>query len=182
MSDLPVKKTKADYFPEAHPQEYREWAYQLWAFVCDQKATRVAERIANPEPDDPIEPREISARTIREWAKSEKWLERVEKDMKAIAPGIHQRVTTTIVAGSIEAADYLRQLINDETAEPKFRLDAAKTFLDRAGHLPWTRPSDNSKPVGPTRDYSESFAGKSTDDIVKHLFGTFTDKKGDPGE
>ena len=162
-----------DEFLKPYPEEYREWAFQLWFLLYDQNSAKVADRINNPQPDDPIvdvrDPREIKSRTIRKWAQTYKWAEQAQQRFKELAPGIHERVITTMAAGSIEAADLLRHVVNDEDADTKYRVDAAKTILDRAGHLPFNRPSDDSRPQGPSRDYSGSIAGKSTEDIIRFL-------------
>lgn len=157
---------------EPHPPEYREIAYEIYAFLADQNATKTANRINNPLPHDEwaAPEREIPARTIRAWAKTGKWSERAAKAFREIAPGIHAQVDQSIVAATVEAASYLRDLINDPEEDTKFRLDAAKTILDRGGHMPWVRPNDDSKPRGPVRDYSESIAGKTTDDLLALLF------------
>lgn len=160
---------------EPYPQEYRDFGFELWAFVYDRNAAKVADRLNNPLPEDPTyavkDERQISPRTIRKWADTKHWLEKAEALFKEIAPGIHNQAFATILASSTEAAAYLRHVINDESIDAKFRIDAAKTMLDRSGHMPFIRPSDDSKPVGPSRDYSGAIAGKSTDELLADILG-----------
>jgi hypothetical protein len=52
---------------------------------------------------------------------------------------------------------------------------AADSLLDRAGHLPWIRPSDNSLLPGPQEDYAHVIAGKSVDELLAIAMGTTVD-------
>src|SRR5690606_25705779 len=91
-------------------------------------------------------------------------------------PGIHNQVSQSIVAASVESAAYLRSVVNDPNEQTKFRVDAAKTILDRAGHLPFVRPKDDTKPLGPQKDYSEAIAGKSGDALLALILGGESEK------
>jgi hypothetical protein len=48
---------------------------------------------------------------------------------------IHTEVRRKLVAGAPIALSVIERLVKDETTPPKIRLDAAKTLLDRAGHI-----------------------------------------------
>lgn len=48
---------------------------------------------------------------------------------------IHTEVRRKLVAGAPIALAVIERLVKDETTPPKIRLDAAKTLLDRAGHI-----------------------------------------------
>lgn len=161
---------------EAHPKEVRALAYEIWAFLCDHNATKTAERLNNPGPHDEWEApeREVSRRTISAWAQRDNWAEKAAKSFREVAPGIHSQVSQSLVAASVESAAYLRSVVNDPGEQTKFRVDAAKTILDRAGHLPYVRPKDDTKPLGPQKDYSEAIAGKSGDDLLALILGGST--------
>src|SRR5690606_3603376 len=113
----------------------------------------------------------LSRRTISAWAQRDNWAEKAAKSFREVAPGIHNQVSQSIVAASVESAAYLRSVVNDPNEATKFRVDAAKTILDRAGHLPYIRPKDDTKPLGPQKDYSEASAGKSGDDLLALILG-----------
>lgn len=153
----------------------KEIAYQLWAYVCGQNATKTARMLIDgpgdaEDADRPPFP-DISPRTVRDWVTRYNWAERLDRDMKLIAPAIHSRITHELIVGSVDAVTYARQVVTGEIEADKVRLDAAKTFLDRAGFMPWVRPSDNARPTGPTRDYSESAAGLNEQELLDRLFG-----------
>jgi phage terminase small subunit len=52
-----------------------------------------------------------------------------------VLAAIHTEVRRRLVAGAPIALSVIERLVKDETTPPKIRLDAAKTLLDRAGHI-----------------------------------------------
>jgi hypothetical protein len=52
-----------------------------------------------------------------------------------VLAAIHSEVRRKLVAGAPIALSVIERLVKDETTPPKIRLDAAKTLLDRAGHI-----------------------------------------------
>jgi phage terminase small subunit len=52
-----------------------------------------------------------------------------------VLAAIHNEVRRKLVAGAPIALAVIERLVKDETTPPKIRLDAAKTLLDRAGHI-----------------------------------------------
>lgn len=52
-----------------------------------------------------------------------------------VLAAIHTEVRRRLVAGAPIALAVIELLVKDETTPPKIRLDAAKTILDRAGHI-----------------------------------------------
>ena len=52
-----------------------------------------------------------------------------------ILAAIHTEVRRRLVAGAPIALAVIERLVRDDTTPPKIRLDAAKTLLDRAGHI-----------------------------------------------
>lgn len=165
MTDLPMVPDMRD----------EEVAFEVWLYLAGRNATRTAEILS--QPPGPMEqfdrqPKQIPARTVRDWVKRHNWEIKAEQRLKEAAPGIHARVVQETVIGSLQSIQHLRDVVEGKVeASDKVRLDAAKSILDRAGHLPWTRGSDGSLPSGPTRNYAESVAGKSTEEIKKLLFG-----------
>lgn len=152
----------------------KQWTYEVWAMLAGRNAAKTSRILAEPpgeneESDRP--PMEVPARTIRYWVQAYHWEDRIEREFKRLFPGIHQHVHQEIMVGTIESVDYARKVVRGEVEADKVRLDAAKTFLDRGGHLPYVRPSNDSKPLGPTRDYAESAAGLTPDELMQKLFG-----------
>jgi hypothetical protein len=169
----------SDNLPAVYDE--KDVAYQIWAYLANRNATRTAEIMkAEPGPgedsDRPPYPN-VSARTIRDWVTRLNWHERLERDIKTVAPGIHAHISQEILVASVHAIVLARDIVEGKVeASDKVRLDAAKTILDRAGHMPWVRPSDNSRPSGPVRDYSESAAGMTPDELAARLFGPKPDQ------
>lgn len=52
-----------------------------------------------------------------------------------VLAAIHSEVRRKLVAGAPIALSVIERLVKDDTTPPKIRLDAAKTLLDRAGHI-----------------------------------------------
>jgi hypothetical protein len=52
-----------------------------------------------------------------------------------VLAAIHTEVRRKLVAGAPIALSVIERLVKDEATPPKIRLDAAKTLLDRAGHI-----------------------------------------------
>ncbi len=52
-----------------------------------------------------------------------------------VLAAIHTKVRHRLVAGAPIALAVIERLVTDDTTPPKIRLDAAKTLLDRAGHI-----------------------------------------------
>lgn len=170
MTDLPAEI----------PDE-KEIAFQVWAFLAGRNAARTAEILASPPGEMEQfnrEPVEIPARTIRDWVHRYHWHEKAEQRLKEAAPAIHNQVVQETIIASLQSIQHLRDIVEGKVeASDKVRLDAAKSILDRAGHLPWTRNNDGSIPTGPTRNYAESVAGKATDDLLAIIMGESPDEE-----
>lgn len=164
MSNLPATTGKG------HPGY--EHARQIWTYIAGGNAEKTARILSQPPGEKEDSDRDaipVPARTIREWATRFGWAEQADRDLKDFAPGVHNHVTREIVAGGIHAIEYLRDVVSNPTVEDKVRLDAAKTLLDRGGHMAWTRPKDNSRPIGPTKDYDASVAGLTAEELMARL-------------
>lgn len=164
----------------------KQWAYEVWALLADQKANKAARLLAEgPGEDEDSErpPLAIPARTIRYWVEHENWEERIERDSRAIFPSIHARVHRMNMVNSIKAAERLGEILRGEIAvSDKVLMDAIKTTQDRTGHMPYVRNSDNTAHAGPQRDYSESVAGLNEDELLAELLKSATRRlpEGDP--
>lgn len=176
--------------PAPTDPEIVERAYELWAFIYTRNCEAVARHFTRTEerekPDGTKEQVkvgdevfgvvDIAARTIRSWEQRDKWAERVETEMRRLTPSMWRTVHTSIVQGSVEAARFNRDVVsgryNDWDARHLAIMQrAADSLLDRAGHLPWTRPSDNSKLPGPQEDHAQLIAGLSTDELRAMALG-----------
>lgn len=169
------------------PAEVKELAFELWYLkfhrnmqqVLDYLNGMVDQDIDHPADDLSIEyrdtvvealsERKMKISTLYQWAKRERWAEKVEKLHRQIAPAIYKQVDTHIEVASIDAAKTLIDLLNRVDTPPKIRLDAANSILDRTGHTAWVRPSDDGKISGPQQDYSTSIAGKSGEELLKMI-------------
>lgn len=164
MADTPATTGKN------HPAY--EYARQIWTYLAGGNAERTARILAEPPGEREDMERDtfkISPRTIRYWATHFRWADQADQELKNLAPAIHNHVTRELISASVEGSTYLRQVIAGEIEPNKNRLVATLSALDRTGHMAYTRPSDNSRPVGPTRDYSESVAGLSVPEIMEKL-------------
>lgn len=169
MTDLPAEL----------PDE-KEIAFNVWLFLAGRNAAKTARILAELPSDDEQfdrEPMNIPARTIRDWVSRYNWHEKAESRLKEMAPGIHAHVVQETIIASLQSIQHLRDIVEGKVeASDKVRLDAAKSILDRAGHLPWTRGNDGALPSGPTRNYAESVAGLSSDKLLALIMGESEDE------
>lgn len=77
-----------------------------------------------------------------------------------------QRVIESELAS--KAVGVLRQLINDETASHKVRLDTAKTILDRAGHIA-PKAEDRAKSEEDPKDDWRKYSTGELQAILDHI-------------
>lgn len=172
---------------EAWPQEVRDLAFELWYMVCNRKITGVIDYL-NSMPDqsydhpaddlaiehrdvvvDALRKRKMSKSTLYQWMKSGNWEEEADKRHRALAPALYQRVDQAMEWASIDAANAVIALVRDDRTPHLTRLKAAESILDRTGHTAWVRPDDDGKVAGPQRDFTESIAGKSGEDLLKMI-------------
>lgn len=170
---------------QEHPEWVHQLAYNLWAFTCSQKLTRVADLLnagtyqddGGIVPDDAYEDGQLPAITITrqaigQWKSRENWDDRRIRDMRDLAPSVHQKVASNLMTASQAAEEFLAQLARGEIVakdaiEAKMidaRMKASQDILNRAGHMPHTRPSDGTALPGPKTDHFKSIAGKSREE------------------
>lgn len=157
-----------------HDHPAYEYARQIWTYIAGQNAAKTARILAEPpgeyeDADRPVF--SVSDRTIRYWARKYKWQQQAEKDLKKIAPAVHAQVTRELILGSIAAAQYVRDVAEGRSDADKNRITNAFQLLDRAGHLPHSRPKDDTKPLAPQLDHGASVAGLPIDKLLEKALG-----------
>ncbi len=166
-----------------YPPEVRSWAYQLWAFEYGRNCAAVARRLAAPQPGDAIEDAlDIPARTIIRWSQADNWPHRVHHDLKAVAPDLHESVTTNMLVSAVQLARYLVDVAHDrvpmstmtEIMAVRVKHDIFRTVADRTGFIPWGMNSDKSRPTPPSRPYAEAIGQLSDEELHAKLYGPGT--------
>lgn len=118
-----------------HPQETRDLAYQLWAFVAGRDLRRVAELLASGDYGE-SGPITVPDRTLRDWRDRYQWAERAAQDVERIAPDLRHQAFAELVFAGLDGAKYIRQVIAGTTPPDKVRAQLAVAAVDRIGFSP----------------------------------------------
>lgn len=140
---------------EHHPPEYKEWAYQLWAYVCGRHAPTVHNRLLYPLEGDAWPARDIPVITINSWSRNAKWKDRVRDEVRRIAPDMHETMMSNLIMASHEMSKWMLDMAHDrvplrnpvEIAAAGVKLKTAMTVLDRTGYIPYQLTKDRSAPI-----------------------------------
>ena len=121
------------------PAETKEYAFQLWAYICGRNAGAVARKLR----EENLLPREMPhvrvQETVAHWAKRYNWRLRVTHDFAMIAPDLHDQLAQEIILGARSSVAHLRHVVDGETKPDGNRIRAALGLLDRAGFTPIKR-------------------------------------------
>lgn len=194
-SNLPAKRGGYGLVgDEPWSDEIRELAFELWYFKFHRNMASVLDYLNSiPDQDDDLPGddliidnrdviyQELSKRpmkmaTLYAWRRRMKWDEMAEARHRSIAPALYARVDHQLDIASIDAAQTLIDLLHRPDVNPKTKLEAANSILDRTGHTAWVRPSDDGKITGPQRDYSGTVAGKSIEELMLQALGEGSDE------
>lgn len=147
------------------PDETRELAYQLWAYVHGRDAKAVAATLAREHHAT------VPERTLQHWASSGRWAERAAGDLAAIAPALHQGIVADLILGAVESARLLRRSVSPDTAPDerpdKVAVTAALALLDRAGYSPLGRVAPATVDAPPGALALPDVAALSLDDVER---------------
>lgn len=117
-------------------KETKEYAYQLWAYICGRNAGAVARRLR----EENMLPREMPhvrvQETVAHWAKKYEWRLRIKSDFKVIAPDLHDMIAQEVILGARESVEYLRKVVGEPGKHDANRVRAALALMDRAGFTP----------------------------------------------
>jgi hypothetical protein len=114
-----------------HPDNVKEVAYQLWAFVCSRRPGKVSELLQSGQYGEPVS---VTDRTILSWSKDQAWSQRVQDDLRAIAPDLREQTITELIFGGLAGARYMRAVNEGWEAEPnRERLSSSIAAVDRVG-------------------------------------------------
>jgi hypothetical protein len=114
----------------------KEYAFQLWAYVCHRNAGEVA-RILREENRLPREmPHQRVQEYVAHWAKKNDWRLRIKHDFKIIAPDLHDQMAQEIILGARTSIVHLVKVVNGEEKPDGNRIRAAMALLDRCGFTP----------------------------------------------
>ncbi len=110
----------------------RDLAYQLWAFRHGRNAEKVAAGLQDSCP-------QLDGRTVRRWAVEEAWAERADREIRELAPAIHENNVASLIAGSPEAVQALREVARGDfpasaAGWAAARVKAAEAILQRTGY------------------------------------------------
>lgn len=178
QAHLKILPTKQKMAPgESYPKEYREWAFQLWAFEYSRNVSAVARRLISPEEDDPLPAINIDRSTVQYWSQQDKWPEELSKRFSELAPDMHESILQNLMFSSVEFSRYLRDMARgDVPLTNNVQINAARTMIegskvafDRSGIMPWLLSSDRAKPVGPSRSYDVAIGQMETSELIERM-------------
>lgn len=160
-----------------HPPEYREWAYQLWAYL-GLTTGQIARRIAEPEEGDPHPAREIGLTIISSWKTRDDWSRRREEEMRQIAPDIYHMVMTNFFFSAEELSRFALRVAKDEEplntreqqGKAKLKILLMKEVFDRAGFIAWQANPDRSQPAAPPRIEDAPIASLDQGDLMQRWY------------
>lgn len=102
LRESPVRDTGTRY-----PDETKELAYQLWAFLAGRNASEVSRMLATEEHGAVTVPRE----TVAYWAREYGWAARVDRELESIAPDLRRQAFSELLIAGHEATRYLREVM-----------------------------------------------------------------------
>jgi hypothetical protein len=184
VTDLTPKPRGSNLGLEAHPVEYREWAYQLWAYLCGRRMKTVRERLMFPEEGDTWPARDIPIDTLYTWERTQKWKDRVREEVRRIAPDLHETIMSNLIMASHEASRWVLDMAHDrvplrnpvEIAAAGVKLKAAMTVLDRTGYIPYQLTKDRSAPVSAPLPEDAPIAALDQGELMKRWYQPAVDR------
>jgi hypothetical protein len=173
-----------NFLNERHPAEYREWAYQLWAYVCGRNTVTVAKRLKYPIEGDAWTARDIPAQTIVTWSRNDKWKDRVREEVRRIAPDLHETMMSNLIMASHEASRWLLDMMHDrvpmetkgDREQATVKLKAAMTVLDRTGYIPYQLTKDRSAPISAPLPEDAPIAALDQGELMKRWYQPAVDR------
>ena len=176
VTELPV------VFVQKYDDEYREWAYQLWAFICGRHMEAVHDRILNPEPGDPWAAIDIPTKTLYQWSYGSKtipsWKQRVANDLKKIAPDIHHTVLANLLFASNKFSQWVDDVANDRVPmntglqinAVRAKTEVAKLAFDRSGFVAYRMNVGGAEPVAPPREEDAPIAALTEGSLMDQWY------------
>lgn len=148
----------------AHPEETRELAYQLWAFIAGRNAARVAALLAQDHDTA------VPERTVQYWANHYNWAQRASEDVARIAPDLRYQAFSELLFAGLDGARYIRRVNAGEEQPDKVRAQLAIAAVDRIGFSPVGK-GDPTTAIAPPSDHkqvtAEDISGLSPDDLLR---------------
>ncbi len=135
MTEAP-KSPRIGVLDRGHNNRYdastRDLAYQLWAFRHGRNAEKVAVELQDSCP-------QLDGRTVRRWAVEGAWAELADREIRELAPAIHESNVASLIAGSPEAVQALREVARGDfpasaAGWAAARVKAAEAILQRTGY------------------------------------------------
>lgn len=117
---------------QRYPEEVKELAYQLWAFVASRNASEVVRRLATEEHGG----HDVPYQTVAYWVREYGWADRAARDVDSIAPDLRHQVFSELLFAGLEGAKYIRKVIDGDEHPDKVRVAAAIGAVDRIGFSP----------------------------------------------
>lgn len=140
----------------------RDLAYQLWAFRHGRNAEKVVTDLQISCP-------QLDGRTVRRWAVEGEWADRADREIRDLAPAIHESNVTSLIAGSPEAVQALREVARGDFSAAAAgwttaRVKAAEAILQRTGY-----PASGKVDLPSTAGAAEQidYASLSTDELIE---------------
>ena len=162
----PTQTPRGSLLDRGHNNRYdpstRDLAYQLWAFRHGRNAEKVAAELQDACP-------QLDGRTVRRWAVEEGWAERADREIRELAPAINESNVASLISGSPEAVQALREVARGDfpasaAGWAAARVKAAEAILQRTGYPAAIKvaPSDAG-----SADDRPDYAALSTAELIE---------------
>lgn len=175
MKQTPPMLTEAD--THKAPVEYRDWAFELWAFEYGGVIAQVKKRIENPQEDDPLPARHFAYNTIKYWCEYDKWPDMLRGKFHQLAPNMHETILQNLLISGVHYSRFILQLSQGqvpmntavEVNAVRMQIEGAKIAFDRTGIMPHLLSSDRSKPAGPQQHSTGAIGTMTPEELMEAM-------------
>ncbi len=130
---LTAMSDESSVHAKRYPDEVKELAYQLWAFVCSRDCKKTYEALLSGDNGDPVD---VSYQAIAYWAREYGWADRATRDVQSIAPDLRHQAFSELLFAGLDGARYIRRVNAGKEQPDKVRAMLAVAAVDRIGFSP----------------------------------------------
>lgn len=119
-----------------HPKEWREEAFELWAFVFGRNANATAREMENRG-------KKVPTQTILRWARTDNWRDKAADRLRDMAPDVQAGIITDLISAAHESLQASRKVIHSvntrDLRQKPLTMPESNLLLgvmDRAGIIP----------------------------------------------
>lgn len=127
---------------DRYSDEQKDYAFNLWCYVCSRSATKTGRLLADPE-HAPLTgvTGVVDRKTVQYWRDTLGWEARADKELYGINPHLRFRAKLDLVASMPESVAFVKALVqgdfdHQDPGVVKNKLTAAIAIMDRTGLSP----------------------------------------------